>query len=103
MEILLDENGVLEFIKKKKDMGTVTDEIKIAEWAKTEAKDRSLIVQCVHDSQLEHLCDKDTAFKMWNTLKEKYDKTDLTGQLYLKKTLLSMRFSEKQPLIVIFY
>lgn len=96
MEMILEENGCLENVKSETDVNTIVDEQKKNTYLKMDSKAKSLIVQCVEDSQLEYLREKDTAYKMWKTLKDKYEKKGLTGQLFLKKKLLNMKLNENE-------
>lgn len=99
MEMILAENEVSETILKETDLTqSQLSEKEKAVLSKKEAKAKSLIVQCVEDNQLECLRDMKTAFQMWETLREKYEKKGLPGQLYLKKKLLSMKLQEEECL-----
>ncbi|GJQ73101.1 hypothetical protein Trydic_g1730 [Trypoxylus dichotomus] len=84
MELILAENGVSEYIKKETNKNLLTgEERKVVD--KEDNKAKSLIVQCVKDTHLESLRCKETAFSMWKTLEENYEKKGLPSQLYLKK------------------
>lgn len=97
MEAILAENGVSEVIKTESDVNNMQENEKTA-FVKNDNKAKSLIIQCVEDSQLESLRDKNTAYKMWTTLEEKYEKKGMPGQLFLKKKLLSMKLKEGEQL-----
>lgn len=92
MEMILAENEVKKLVENEVD-ATKSDEVK------KDNKAKSLIIQCVDDSQLESLRDCQTAYAMWNVLDGKYEKKGLPGQLFLKKKLLSMRLKENESLI----
>lgn len=98
MEMILAENNVTDAINEEIRINGAMSEKEKEALVKKDAKAKSLIVQCVEDSQLETLRDKETAYKMWETLKEKYEKKGLPGQLYLKKKLLSLKLEENKPL-----
>lgn len=97
MGMILLENGVDGCIKTKLDFTDMTEEEK-RKATKNDNKAMSLIVQCVKDNQLECLREKNTAFEMWKTLEQKYEKKGLSGQMYLKKKLLSMKMNESEPM-----
>uniref|UniRef100_A0A8D9F0R1 Copia protein n=1 Tax=Cacopsylla melanoneura TaxID=428564 RepID=A0A8D9F0R1_9HEMI len=92
MKIMLDENGLLKFIEKdlvnmpKKDREANTQLDKRA---------KSLIVQKVGDSHLEYVKEKETAFQMWMSLANTFERKGIKSQLYLRKVLLQMKFDEK--------
>lgn len=94
METILAEHGVLYCAKTKTDLSTLADEASKKTFTNNDNKAKSLIIQCVDDSQLECLRDKNSAYEIWETLQERYEKKGLPGQLFLKKKFLSMRLGE---------
>ena len=59
---------------------------------------QSLIVQCVDDSQLEWLRDKNSAYEMWKALADRYEKKSFPDQIHLKRKILSMKMNEEENL-----
>lgn len=99
MEMILAENCVVEQITKEVKAEEMTDEQKKQLFLKHDNKAKSLIIQCVEDSQLECLREKKSAYQMWVTLEKKFEKKGLPGQLFLKKRLLSMKLKEERERI----
>uniref|UniRef100_A0A1Y1MQF0 Endonuclease n=2 Tax=Photinus pyralis TaxID=7054 RepID=A0A1Y1MQF0_PHOPY len=97
MQMILDENGVIDCIEKQTDVTKLNEE-GAKKFKKNDSKARSLIVQCVVDDLLECLRDKSDAFSMWTVLENKFEKKGLTGQLFLKRKMLSMKLKEGEPL-----
>lgn len=97
MQIILAENGSLEYITIETNINSLDANAR-ATFSKNDNKAKSLIIQCVADSILECLRDKTTAYYMWKTLEEKFEKKGLPGQLYLKKKLLQMKLKEGESL-----
>lgn len=92
VEMLLAEYDVSAMIQSKVNT-TVPAELK------KDNKAKSILVQCVEDTEIESLRDCKSVFQMWNVLKGKYEKKGLPGQLYLKRKLLSMKLKEnKSPI-----
>lgn len=91
MRILLEEKDVLESIVEEFLMQNYTDEKKMKEAQKRDQRCKSYIVQCLDDSQLDIIRDKTTAYSMWKSLEDRYEKKGIPGQLMLKKKLISMK------------
>lgn len=73
--MLLAEYDVSAMIQSKVNT-TVPAELK------KDNKAKSILVQCVEDTEIESLRDYKSAFQMWNVLNGKYEKKGLPGQLY---------------------
>lgn len=91
MEIILDQNDVKEYIEQRQNLENV-------EAAKKDKKCKSILIQCISNSQLEYVKDKNTAFDMWEGLKHVFQRKGIASQLYLRKKLLAMRYVENEPL-----
>jgi len=64
-------------------------------WKGTEEKKcKSIIVQCIHDSQLEYIKDKREAKDIFDTLKSIFERKSVAGQLLLRKRLLTMKYED---------
>lgn len=98
MEIILAENGVLEHIQKNINTANLNLNEEKRRVLKNDCRAKSLLIQCVSDSQLEYLRNKDNAFETWNVLVERYERKGLPGQLFLKRKLLSMKMKEGECL-----
>lgn len=95
MEVLLDEKGLTEFIETPLvdllEGATLDEENKL----KTqEKKCKSILVQCIHDSQLEYIKDKKNAKDIFDGLKAVFERASVAGQLLLRKRLLTMKYSD---------
>lgn len=64
------------------------DEDNITKFTKNDNIGRWLIVQCVADSQLEYLREKNTAYQMWSILEDRYEKKVLQDNYFLKKNII---------------
>lgn len=98
MHVLLEEKEVKEFIEKEYDEEEYTDEKKKAEAKKKDSRCKSLIVQCLEDTQIDIVREKDTAFSMWDCLKNRYEKKGIPGQLMLRRKLMTMKLTDVSKL-----
>lgn len=57
-----------------------------------EKKCKSILVQCIHDSQLEYIKDKKEAKAIFDALKKVFERKSVAGQLLLRKRLLTMKY-----------
>lgn len=57
-----------------------------------EKKCKSILVQCIHDSQLEYIKDKKEAKAIFDALKAVFERKSVAGQLLLRKRLLTMKY-----------
>ena len=81
MTMLLTEKDVIGWTKEE------FNEVNLAASRETEKvkakKDnnlcKSLIVQCLDDSQIDLVRDKETAYQMWKSLEERYEKKGILG------------------------
>uniref|UniRef100_A0A8D8WYB7 Copia protein n=1 Tax=Cacopsylla melanoneura TaxID=428564 RepID=A0A8D8WYB7_9HEMI len=94
VQSLLAECDVLECVERE---ATVKSVKKGEEKAlKKDAKAKNIIVQCVADSHVSILQGKATAYDMWKSLSDSYEKKGLCGKMILKKKLLSMKMSDSE-------
>lgn len=98
VKLLLMEKDIIDIIEKQFDESIYDTEEKKKDFKTKDIKARSLIVQCVSDRQLELIKNKDSAYDMWKTLGNTYEKKGLPGQLYLRRKLNSMKLSEGENL-----
>ena len=72
MEVVLEDNGLKEFIDQEIPKPASTNAQELAEWKKCVVKARRIILQGVRDHVVSILHVKDTSFSMWKTLKDLY-------------------------------
>ncbi len=72
MEVVLEGNGLKEFIDQEIPKPASTNAQELAEWKKFVAKARWVILEGVQDPIVSSLHGKDTPFSMWKTLKDLY-------------------------------
>lgn len=68
------------------------------EWIESEKKAKLLLIQCIADSHLEYIKHQKTSYDMWQTLKKLFERKSISGQIYLRKQLLSMKFDESSDM-----
>lgn len=90
-ETLLDYHEVRECIQRKPADTEV-------EFAKKDKKAKAIIIQCMSDQYLEYVKDKTTAYDMWQSLVNGFQRKGIASQLYLRKKLLLPRPKENKPL-----
>lgn len=100
VEMALDERGLGQFIERK--LRSLLDEAKNEKErekvTKSEKQCKNIIVQSVHDCQLENIKDKETAKDMIDGLAKIYERKSIAGQLLLKRQLLTMKYSESDDM-----
>lgn len=73
MEVVLDDNGVLEYTKtdiaKTNSIGCTT----VNQWKKDTTKSRKIILKGVRDHKILNLHGKETPFSMWNTFTDLFE------------------------------
>lgn len=94
IKILLEEKGVGIWVENEFTPSAYTDDSKREQDKKKDKLCQSIIVQCLDDSQLDFIRDKENAFEMWEALRNRYEKEGLPGQIFLKKRMLSLQLKE---------
>lgn len=94
IENLLMEQGVFELVQNEFDASAYQEEKDKVAAQKKDIKCKSLIVQCIDDSQIDLVRSKSTAYAMMKTLEERYEKRGVPGQLLLRKKFMNMKFRE---------
>eukprot|EP00253_Pinus_taeda_P008552 PITA_08552 len=87
MEVVLEDNGLKEFIDQEIPKPTSTNAQDLAEWKKCVTKVREIILEGVQDHIISILHGKDTPFSMWKTLKDLYQNSSDQRKLVLKDKL----------------
>ena len=72
MEVVLEDNGLKDFIDKEIPKPVATNAKELAEWKKCVANARWIILEGVWDYIVSCIHRKDTPFSMWKTLKDLY-------------------------------
>lgn len=65
MEAVLDDNGLLEYIKSDVEKPQASDSQNLAQWKKDVAKVRRIILEGVRDHIVSNIQGKETFFAMW--------------------------------------
>lgn len=92
--VLLDEKGLRKYIEKTLDEVLGEVEPTKREEAKTEEKKCiSILVQSIHDSQLEYVREKTKAKDMYDALCGIFERKSIATQLLLRKQLLMLKYN----------
>lgn len=82
----------LVVIVSSDDAATRTRKDEIAEHKKRDQKCKSQIIQRIADSHLEYAKDKASAYEIWLSLENAFQRKGIASQLLLRKALLTMKF-----------
>lgn len=94
-DCILHEVGELpELIPKTEDSTTVSadKEKRRKEQLKRRRKCKRLLIERIHDSQLEYVQDKQSPKEIWTTLKNVFERKSVASRMHLQRQILSMRF-----------
>ena len=94
MEVVLEENGLKEFIDKEIPKPASTNAQELVEWEKCVVKARWIILEGVRDHIVSSLHGKDTPFSMWKTLKDLYQNSSNQRKLALKDKLRRIKMEK---------
>lgn len=97
--ILLDEKGLRKYIEKDFINILAEDDTRQAEVGVEEKKCISVLVQTIHDSQLEYIKEKKTAKEMFDMLCGIFERKSVANQLLLRRQLLTMKYRETNDII----
>lgn len=97
--ILLDEKGLRKYIDEDLDaiLAGVLAESRDATKLE-EKKCVSILVQSIHDSQLEYVREKKKAKEMYDALCSVFERKSISTQLLLRKQLLMMKYHESDDI-----
>lgn len=99
--ILLDEKELKQFIETP--LADILEAEKTAtEHPKIKLKEKkcvSLLVQTIHDNQLEYVREKTLAKDMFDTLCSIFERKSVASQVLLRKQLLMMKYNESDDMI----
>jgi len=68
MELVLEENGLKEFIDKDIPKLPTIDAEDLVEWRKCVAKARRIILEGIRDNIVSNISSRETPYAMWTTL-----------------------------------
>lgn len=92
--VLLDEKGLRKYIDESlADILTGAEAAKREEIRTEEKKCISILVQSIHDSQLEYVREKKLAKEMFDALCGIFERKSIATQLLLRKELLMMKYN----------
>lgn len=92
--ILLDEKGLKEYIIETLDDILSSKEASTHELIKQEKSCISIIVQSIHDSQLEYVKDQKFAKDMYDGFVAVFERKSISGRLLVRKQLLNMKMHD---------
>lgn len=100
VEMALDEKNLSEYIKKDylTLLAAATNQKDQERVTANEKKCKNIIVQSVHDCQLENIKDKDTAKAMVDGLTNIYERKSISTKLLLKRELLLMKYQKSDDM-----
>lgn len=98
VETIFIEYNVDDMIQIEYRIEDYTDQKRREEAKKRDNKCKSIIVQCIEDTQIDIIRNKETGYAMWKSLREIYEKKGLSGQLILRRKLMSMKMDANEKL-----
>ena len=98
MEVVLEDNGLNEFVEQAIPKSTTTNAQNLAEWKKCVVKARRIIFEGVRDHIVSSLHGKETIQAMWKTLKNLYKNSNDQRKLALKDKIHKIK-KEKGEMI----
>ena len=87
MEVVLEENGLKEFLEQDIPKPAEPDAHNLAELKKCVAKERNIILEGVRDHIVSNLHGKETPHAMWKALKDLFQNNSAHRKLALKDKL----------------
>lgn len=98
--ILLQEKELEQFVGSNLNtiLAAELDVRKHAAIKLNEKKCMSVIVQSIHDNQLEYIRDQRTAKGMWDSLCKIFERKSVATQVLVRKQLLSMKYHESEDM-----
>jgi len=87
MEEVLEDNGLEDFIDQEFPKPAVVNAIQLAEWKKSVARERRILLEGVRDHIVSSLHGKETPFSMWKALKYLYQNNSNQRKMALKEKL----------------
>jgi len=94
MEVVLEDNGLKEFIDQEVPKPSTTDAQNLVEWKNCVAKARWIILEGVRDHIVSSLHGKETPHAMWKTLMDLYHNSNDQRKLALKDKLRKIKMEK---------
>ena len=91
MEVVLEDNGLKDFIDREAPKPAASSAQELAEWKKCVARARRILLEGVRDHIVSSLHGKETPFSMWKTLKDLYQNNSDQRKLALKDKLQKIK------------
>ena len=91
MEVVLEDNGLKDFIDQEIPKPAATNAQELVEWKKCVAKVRRILLEGVRDHIVSSLHGKETPFSMWKTFKDLYQNNSDPRKLMLKDKLWKIK------------
>ena len=91
MEVVLDDNGLLEFVEKEIPKPTSNDADVVEAWRKKQAKCRRILLEGVKDHIVSSLHGKASPYLMWKALTDLYQGKSDQRKLALKDKLRNIK------------
>lgn len=99
LSVLLDERGLKNYIEE--DLAEILQAAEADQRNAIRLEEKkcvSLLVQSIHDSQLEYVKDKERAKAMFDSLAAVFERKSLAGQLMLRKELLLLKMNDAESI-----
>eukprot|EP00253_Pinus_taeda_P022425 PITA_22425 len=94
MEVVLEDNGLKEFVNQEIPKRATSDAQNLAEWKKCVAKARQIFLKGVQYHIVSSLHDKETWYVMWKTLMNLYRNSSDQRKLVLKDKLKKIKMEK---------
>ena len=94
MEVVLEDNGLKEFVELEIPKPTTTDAMNLGEWKKCVAKERQIILEGFRDHIVSSLHGKETSHAMWKKLKHLYQNISDQRKQALKDKLRKIKMEK---------
>ena len=94
MEVVLEDNGLKDFIDQEIPKLATTNAQDLVEWKKCVERMRKIILEGVRDHIVSSLHGKEKAFSMWKTLKDLYQNNNDQRKLALKDKLQKIKYEK---------
>lgn len=94
---ILEEKDLLKYIDDEfEKIVAGLNNIQIYAHTKNELKCKSILIRHIGDNSLEYIKDKETAKDIYDTLGEVFERKTVSGQLFLRKKLLTLKYNESR-------
>ena len=94
MEVVLEENGLNEFIDSDIPQPTTTDALLLDAWNENVAKVRRVLLERVRDHIVSNLHGKETPYSMWKALTDLFQNKNDHRKLALKEKLKKIKMEK---------